>query len=138
MTDVILPRIPSDLIKLALVDLVKCERSKKYTIHMGVWYEPDYCGNGGCAVCLAGTVMAQSLGDGPVDLGPENFPKNEGQLAALDTLRVGDMAQTEGYLNIEPSKLEPFERSITVYNHDPGRFKREMRKLARDLREAGY
>lgn len=50
----------SDLIRLALDDLRKCEENPQYTINMHVWYHhsPD---NNRCMVCLAGSVMAQTL-----------------------------------------------------------------------------
>lgn len=140
MTDVILPRIPSDLIELALADLVKCERSPKYEIDMGQWYTPHE--DGSCVVCLAGSVMAQNLGNGPDDLEPGDFPENEAQLNALDSFRKGNILNgfecldedfSDGRLFV-PTNL----RYITSYAVDPGKFKREMRKLARDLRAAGY
>lgn len=136
MTDVILPRIPSDLIELALADLVKCERSKKYIIEMDNWYVPH--DTGPCEICLAGAVMAMSLGDGQKELQPTDFPKNSNKLLALNYFRQGDVTYGGQGLNISSLKLKEFDRDITEYYDNPGMFKREMRKLARDLRAAGY
>lgn len=50
----------SDLIRLALGDLRKCEESPNYRINMIYWHLniPD---ESRCIVCLAGSVMAQTL-----------------------------------------------------------------------------
>lgn len=36
-----LPNNPSDLIMLALKDLVLIEKNKKYTVNMGAWHTPN-------------------------------------------------------------------------------------------------
>lgn len=137
MSNPILPRIPSDLIELALADLIKCERSKKYIIDMSRWYVPDdYYGL--CAVCLAGAVIAQHLGDGPERRRPEDFRGNTGALNALDCFRIGDIKSGFGSLRLPLSKTDQFDRDIIHYAGDPGKFKRQMRRLARDLRAAGF
>jgi len=53
-----LPDKLSDIILIALEDLRKVERSKKYKVYMGVWHSP----NGVCSVCFAGAVMSQCEG----------------------------------------------------------------------------
>ena len=54
---------PSELIRVALEDLVLCaDNDAEYEINMGVWHEPYRMENHTwCGVCLSGAVMAQSL-----------------------------------------------------------------------------
>lgn len=130
-----LPHKPSDLIELALADLIKCERSIKYHIDMSVWHEP----NGTCAVCLAGAVMAKSLGVSiTADAAPHvDIPNADaGKLSALDQFRMGDCEMAFLELGGSEDFGKRFNREITPYEDDAGGFKREMRKLARDLRAA--
>lgn len=92
------PSKPSELIRLALRDLRAVERSKKYTVDMGSWHEPNE-DTGVCHVCLAGAVMARSLKAGrDYDLTPSEMwthgvsPVWHDRLVALDDLRSGDLA----------------------------------------------
>lgn len=59
MTETQLPDKKSELIRLAIADLEKCEQDPNYTIDMTRWHEPRY--DGVCQVCLAGSVMAKTL-----------------------------------------------------------------------------
>jgi len=131
-----LPDKPSDLIELALADLIKCERSPKYEIDMSFWH----AANGICTVCLAGSVMAQSLG---VSYNKNSLPSyfesdEKSKLRALDCLRNGNVEQAFSSLGKYYADGEKFGREITTYSSSPGKFKRQMRKLARDLRAGGF
>jgi hypothetical protein len=131
-----LPDKPSELIRLALADLVKCERSKKYRIHMSDWHVP----NSQCAVCLAGAVMAQTLG---ADITEERMPCDYDEsladpLNALNNFRVGNCTGAFRTLDLGRHKGERFRRVITHYHTSPAAFKRDMHTLAADLEEAGY
>ena len=53
-----LPDKLSDCLELALGDLEKCERSKRYRIDMIEWHNPVA---ETCYVCLAGSVIARAL-----------------------------------------------------------------------------
>lgn len=50
------------LIRVAVTDLVKCERDPQYKIRMSQWHNGRLHGDGSvkCSVCLAGSVMAQT------------------------------------------------------------------------------
>lgn len=81
--------LPWVAIRQALADLKKCEAaSETYSIDMAVWHTG---GDSRCSVCLAGAVMAQSLGASPK--GPCHPGKFKGQtalrLCALDRFRCG-------------------------------------------------
>lgn len=58
--EVQLPTVPSQLLRLALDDLRKVERSKRYAVDMGSWHEPnqyDDKDNRVCAVCFTGALL---------------------------------------------------------------------------------
>ena len=132
-----LPNKLSDLLELSLVDLIKCERSPRYEINMGMYHTPI---GSTCEVCLAGSVMAQTLNaDRRLNINDTNYPdKLERKLNALDDLRCGDVGWALMYLDRRRKHSEhPLNRDIVPYDDNPGVFKREMRKLARDLREIG-
>lgn len=131
-----LPDKPSDLIRLALSDLARCERSPKYEIDMGDWHRP----NGKCLVCLAGSVMAKTL-EAPMHKRwwPKDFPDQGGKLIALDRFRRGDVDIAFEALGFHYSAADRLTyRSICPYSRDPKQFRKDMFKLARDLEKAGY
>ena len=80
-----LPDKLSDVILLALEDLRKVERSKKYNVNMGNWHDP----NGACSVCFAGALISQSDEATPEKhLEPDDFePEDEIKFYALNHLR---------------------------------------------------
>jgi len=53
-----LPHKRSELIRLAVADLEKCEHDSRFIIDMSCWIIST---RDTCAVCLAGSVMAQTL-----------------------------------------------------------------------------
>lgn len=129
-----LPDKPSKLIRVALADLAKCERSKLYKIDMHHWHTP----NGKCKVCFAGSVMAQSLGCPRHKLlVPDDFDADtENKLGALDDFRIGEVHVALRALELPTDGL-PEYRDIASYGAEPQRFKRDMLKLAKDLAEHG-
>ena len=88
-----LPDTPSELLTLALDDLNKIERSKKYKVHMGRWHEPYSNGDTVCHVCLAGAVMARRGGLSPEEeqLLIRSIWETDKKLDALDDFRGGHM-----------------------------------------------
>ena len=95
-----LPDRLSDLILVALKDLKKCEKSPKYTVEMSKWHRPS-CASAithldwTCEVCLAGSVIAQTLKTPIIKLKePVDFGEvDEHKLYALDYIRGGDVFQ---------------------------------------------
>ena len=136
---VILPKIPSKLIRLALKDLEWVEKRKKiYKVDMYSWHEP----NSHCSVCLAGAVMANTLKCDPKDeVRPEYIPRNKLQLRALDYFREGFVRY--GLSNLIGQRVTKFSgdqignRVITEYSDNKRRFKSQMRKMADDLEKLG-
>jgi len=98
-----LPDKPSDLIRLALKDEDKANRSPKYRVHMNIWHEVyTYDRQQLCHVCFAGAVMAFTLGaKWADDLEPEDFINgNHDKLNALDAFRTGDIYEGVGIMQL--------------------------------------
>lgn len=133
-----LPDKPSALIRLALKDLEKCERSRKYKIDMDYWYKP----NGKCKVCLAGSVMAQTMQiKSKVEIEPCFLDDDSDRLKleALNNFRVGYPRYALEDMGIRSPAVDnvPWEFSVEDYGIDPTQFKRDMRKLASLLAKEG-
>lgn len=130
-----LPDKPSALIRVALRDLEKCERSRQYRIDMSTWHRP----NGQCSVCLAGAVMSQTMQvPASKKIGPYDF-KNQNiraKLFALNAFRGGFVGDGLTDMGIENPLLTQ-TANVTSYNRDPIQFKSDMRRLASLLSKAG-
>lgn len=131
-----LPDKPSELILLALADLEKCEQDDVYEIDMSQW-----CRFSGetCTVCLAGSIMVQTLGvqvdDERKYFDPYDTPFSN-KLLALDSFRVGSVSRGLREMRLEDHELV-LDRIVTPYGYSPLAFKLEMRDLAAELQEKG-
>ena len=87
-----LPDKPGDLVRLAAMDFFDISRNPKYKITMNLWHRPQrYRNKEICHVCIAGSVIAGTLG-GPIGLRihPKCFDfDTKLKLDALDSLRSG-------------------------------------------------
>lgn len=95
-----LPNKPSELCRVALNDLAKCRKDPRYVIDMMHWHLPvdeNYC-----AVCLAGSVMAQTF-NAPInqEFRPNQFGVDRYKLLALNEFREGMIAFGLRELQIE-------------------------------------
>lgn len=101
-----------------------------------------------CVLCAAGAVMAFSLkADFTKSLSPSNFGKNELQLDAIDSLRIGHVVNAytsiNGWSSLDnkpelEEKLGKLEAHIPDYDRDnPEPFHKAMTKLGQRLRKAG-
>ena len=124
------------LLELALKDLRKAERSDKYEVHMGFWYKP----NDVCKVCLAGSVMAFSLGVVPNstvhdrEIDPEDLDK-EWMMAlySINDMRCGDF----GSRDAEFVARQAFrDAGYPNYHGDRPKWFRTMHRCKRILKEA--
>lgn len=131
-----LPDIPSELITLALNDLLKVEKRKGYKVDMSVWHEPD---NKVCLVCLAGAVLACEYGlDKRVEVDWDEIGEEASLKAdALNCFRTGGIDFGFESLKLDQDLGQSFNRVITKYSDDRLGFYRDMRKLVRDLRKQG-
>lgn len=143
-----LPSVPSQLIRLALADLAKVEVREEYTVDMGNWHLPlPFADAPRCSVCLAGAVIAQSLGAGLTeDVVPENFSRaTRDALRALDYFRTGLVGCGLNAMGVWRSDHEAQHRlvagydyrTIPCYEQDAALFHAAMERLAARLEEAG-
>lgn len=125
---------PSELIRLALGDLDKCEKSDDYAIEMEDWHAPNE-ETGVCEVCLAGSVMAQTLEiDKAKSVSTCDLEKKwENRLDALEEFRVGRIHSGIAIMGLETLP----DREIARYAADPAKFKVEMEELAAELEGKG-
>lgn len=137
-----LPNLPSALLNLALDDLELVEKNPAYTIDMMAWHRPNAKT---CSVCLAGSVIAVSLGKKPTsnvmigDLSGSDRRK----LLALNAMRSGLPCLALRYLDIDKTDAareymtSKTYGSITPYIINKAAFKSELRELAAELEKAG-
>ena len=128
-----LPNKPSELLTVALNDLIKTENDPRYRVDMYIWHDP--MGPDSCLVCLAGSVMAQSLETSPaLETVPGHFDSDTGgKLVALDCFQQGQTTRALRFLGYNPSvQLEP-----TPYAENPEQFKKDMWQLVADLQKVG-
>ena len=136
-----LPDKPSDCLELALKDLANAERRKNVSINMDTYHTYSEFENE-CLVCLAGSVMIGTL-KGKIDdksIDTDSFGDNNGyKLIALDEFRTGDVQSGLKYFSHLFKKVDfiPKDFDATSYHVDKMKFKREMRKLVRNLRKCG-
>jgi len=144
-----LPELPSKLIRVALRDLRKIQKDIRYEVCMSIFH------SGGdrhrvCEVCLAGAVMACTLGvprsrtATPTsfifkDSCSFSYPTPEQtslhrKLLAIDAFMSGHVKNACGYINVY-SKLK--DRKITPYDLNKARFFRDMSRLADSLAREG-
>jgi hypothetical protein len=139
-----LPKTPSRLIRLAIADFRRVLKLKKtYVVDMSVWHKP----NNHCSVCLAGAVIAGTLGAKPDEnLGPFDYSDATAEaLAALDEFRAGyisdglsrldkaDLSKTKTDIveNLEDTISNEIQQSMD--NKDWRSFNRHMLRLADEL-----
>jgi hypothetical protein len=103
-----LPDKLSDLIELAVADCRKVEADPRYELNMNAWHSGLDDRHSRCAVCMAGAVMAQTLGvpyehtSIPEFCGIGTSMVVEDRLYALDAVRLGNVATALAYLD-EPA-----------------------------------
>jgi len=134
-----LPDRVGDLIRLAVKDLTLCEANPDYTVDMGKWHYYDD-ERGVCEVCLAGSVIAQSLG----------FNKGTTSDPSIFVREINHKLNMLNFCRYFPPQLvdpdyavlrklfanydkvhksdEAFESA--EYEEDPGQFKEDMLALA--------
>ena len=91
-----LPQSASELIRIAIRDLKKVERNKRYKIDMNEWHAPNLSEKGNlrfCEVCFAGSVMAETCGLKPKQDFRGLWENRDWQplFAALNSFRTGSI-----------------------------------------------
>ena len=142
--DVELPDKPSALIRLSLSDLKACEKAG-YDVDMGSWHIGATWLYGEetkwkpCAVCLAGALMAQSLGlDNELTRSPMDFDtKTEKVLCAIDAFRGGYIASGFIYLGLDRPNGVKSWMNVERYAYRRETFFSDMEAMAAHLEEHG-
>jgi hypothetical protein len=119
------PSTHSALIRLAVHDLEKVERDKRYEIDMRAWHAPGTPDNNVCYVCFAGSVMANSL-NAPLNeyRSPNQFSdKWYRAFIFLNNIRMG-----KGTRN--PETGNHFRWEVPTYGSNPTAFKLAMLGIA--------
>lgn len=133
----------SAVIRVALDDLARVEADPRYKVDMQWWHTPR--GNRGiCHVCLAGAVMAGTLGipsDQDVATLSEvmsgdvaSFVRE--RLMALNMVRRGDIGDALILIGTTPPKGSKW-LTVTPYDDDPAAFRRDLLAVAAALEERG-
>lgn len=140
---------PSELLEHALMDLEAVEAMPdKYVIDMNDWH--DFNGYK-CHVCLAGAVLANTLGYDYTDSEEEVLdgldPKIDRLTSAINEFRCGYIYSGlvyMGYGDNIPEELKeyPVKKAYKICSqYIPGKgdkFKESIRMIIRDLKKYGY
>lgn len=146
-----LPKIPSELLRLALDDFDKIRNDDRYIINMNIWHCPSdrlrrCMPRDVCCVCLAGAVMSSRL-ETEIFLRyvPSDFVGSiRDSLYALDHLRIGlvqnALVDFLGYneKQFQESGLPKFF-DVQVYTEkNYEEWRRSLLELADMLEKAGF
>jgi hypothetical protein len=133
-----LPKKMSQCLKLALRDLRRCEKKKRYRVEMDVaFHHPN--DDGTCSVDVGGALTALTLGgQGRLRLVPMMFErKTYDMLCAVSVLVSGNisgairMLYPEKHSDVAVRKHGlPLHVDITPYDKSPRQFRRDLRRLA--------
>jgi len=153
MKNVLLPRVMSQLLDIAALDLIKVENDPEYIISMAAWHTPTSIvlmdttqQREVCAVCLAGAVMAKTLGVPKTKwVTPFDFSRNDTQLQALNFMRENNFETAWVVLgqgdmtNRKRMKLDALisNKPIPKYKDDPKWFRAALTRVSEELKQVG-
>lgn len=131
-----LPDKPSDLIELALRDLNAVAANPEYAVDMKEWHKLSPRDNI-CHVCLAGAVMARTLGFQRERIASwDGLNSTTGKkLRALDFFRSGMIRSGLKRMGITADIPSV---DIPEYELDPEGFRNDLQEMANELRGKGY
>lgn len=141
MSAIVLPSKLWELAELGIDALAKIEaKPNLYQVEMTHWHLPSI-EHERCLVCFAGAVMATEFRLSPLEFSAPTYFKspNRGRLLALDSLRVGcvaDAAYRAGLGGAEHLRAQQLDRNMPVYAIGAPRFRSAMERLAAELRAA--
>ena len=131
-----LPDNPSALLTVMLRDLRQIEATPGYEVDTTIWHVPD---GASCAVCMAGAVMAVSLGaPRTVTRAPGNFRGNTNKLYAIDHFRQGDCSYAFWTMSLPEPIGRRFNRTMPKYSKRNKKFHKAVAELIDDLRASGF
>lgn len=109
-----LPDKLSELLRVAVADAQKCEADPRYRLRMDRWHA-GMRDSPTCDVCMAGAVMAKTLGADPLcSVSPNSRPEDASKLRAIDQMRYGDFPAAASRLgiNVDRAFLIPASRLV--------------------------
>lgn len=137
-----LPDLLSDLLVVGLADLKACENDADYRIKMTDWHKPIE--HGLCEVCMAGAVMAKTLG---TNIGEaytpfqEMFGANSKKLMAINEVRAGNVRSALRLLDVDVSHdtdyRMDYDNPVGNYHTNPVTFIEQMNSIVEYLVERG-
>lgn len=151
-----LPKKLSDLIELAVDDVKAVARNKKYILDLDHWHIPMF-GVGWapkvvhCAVCFAGSVIANTLKKSIHEsIGPDDLSKTDQRaMFALNGVRQGLVVLALYDLEVSERKIEKYkEKYVSTEEFYYGgkalqckekrkQFYKDMARVVKQLREVG-
>ena len=144
-----LPNKPSDLLELALSDLEKCSKDKRYKLNMHTWHaKNNFSKEKLCHVCMAGAVMAKTLNVGIDEIkNVDSFTfETRDKIMAIDALRQGLFLSAcvflgisnRGFSNVNLVPISLYRDSRSLIENNPIFFKNVYKKFIKNLREWGF
>lgn len=129
-----LPTKPSELIRVAIKDLIAIEQDRRYVVDMTEWHRP----NSHCRVCFAGAVIALRVGLLDREIIPSQFGlKTYCALLALNDFRQGFIHDGVARLDLALPPDATSYWNVVPYGNYPELFKDSMRELATYLETLG-
>lgn len=119
----------SKLQKLAIRDGQRQEKAKNSEIDMNTWLQMNHT----CRACWAGCIMRFSQGMKHDD---ESEDEYSGWRHAVDELRSGYVGGALSALGRWGAASHPLNRDVADYDDDREQFWKDMKQLAKDLKEA--
>jgi len=135
-----LPNKPSELLALALEDLILVEKDPRYKVHMGVYHCITEEIGPECFVCLAGTVMAKTLDVDLTDFAdPYDYHKEiRNKLLALDYFRIGALEDALFKLGVNIQDYDLVKNfEAPPYSRSAEEFKDAIKNMIRLLQSRG-
>ena len=144
-----LPNKLSDLLELALSDLEKCHKDKRYKLNMDTWHAKNNFNNEKlCRVCMAGAVMAKTLNVGIDEIRNLDsfYFETRDKIMAIDELRQGLFLSAcdslsipyKGFSNKDIVPLSLYKDSGSLIEKNPIFFKNVYKKFIKNLRKEGF
>lgn len=134
---VLLPHVPSQLIRLSLIDLEQVERLPGYHVNMWAFHQPD---GALCIVCAAGATMAVRLGlSRGLSITPDDFDAhNREALSFISDCAVAPWVQS-AIRHVDRIGGWPIEIDIPypAYKADRAGFYASRRALADAFEQSG-
>ena len=144
---IILPTVPSELLRIAHADLIEIQNDPAFSVDMDYWVAsiqwPENPLPVRCEACLAGAVMIKTLDlvpSGNKEYSPGHFPGNEDQLVAIEYFRTNSIRaafsklDNKAFNEVSPPRMPV----LPDYETDPEGFTTTLLALVDRLEALGF